>query len=252
MENIHKSFPGVKALDNGQLELRAGEVHALVGENGAGKSTLMKILTGIYIPDAGKIYYKGNEVQLTSPRSALDLGISIIHQEFNLVPHLTVAQNIFIGREPRKHRFMLDERKINLQTQELLDTLNIDLDPKAKVMDLAVAAQQMVEIAKAVSYNSEVLVMDEPTAALADNEIEQLFAIIRRLKSKGVGIIYISHRLEELKQISDRISVLRDGAYIDTVETKETDVSKIISMMVGRELYEDFSDEPVQVSGKWS
>ena len=232
MENIHKSFPGVKALDNGQFELRAGEVHALVGENGAGKSTLMKILTGIYTPDKGKIYYKGNEVQFSSPRSALDMGISIIHQEFNLVPHLTVAQNIYIGREPRKHKLLLDERQINRQTQELLDTLNIDLDPRDKVMDLPVAAQQMVEIAKAVSYNSEVLVMDEPTAALADNEIEQLFAIIRRLKSNGVGIIYISHRLEELKQITDRISVLRDGSYIDTVETKDTDVNQIISMMV--------------------
>lgn len=250
MENIHKSFPGVKALDNGQFELRAGEVHALVGENGAGKSTLMKILTGIYTPDKGKIYYKGNEVQFSSPRSALDMGISIIHQEFNLVPHLTVAQNIYIGREPRKHKLLLDERQINRQTQELLDTLNIDLDPRDKVMDLPVAAQQMVEIAKAVSYNSEVLVMDEPTAALADNEIEQLFAIIRRLKSNGVGIIYISHRLEELKQITDRISVLRDGSYIDTVETKDTDVNQIISMMVGRELYEDFSDEPVQDSGE--
>ncbi|HBG01593.1 MAG TPA: D-xylose ABC transporter ATP-binding protein [Firmicutes bacterium] len=250
MENIHKSFPGVKALNNCQFDLRLGEVHALVGENGAGKSTLMKILTGIYVQDEGTIYYKGSEVQIPSPRSALDLGISIIHQEFNLVPHLTVAQNVFIGREPRKHRVLLNEKAINQQTKELLETLNIDLDPRSKVMDLTVAEQQMVEIAKAVSYNSAVLVMDEPTAALADSEIGQLFTIMRKLKADGVGIIYISHRLEELKQISDRISVLRDGAYIGTVETKEVEVSKIISMMVGRELYETFSDEAIADSGE--
>mgnify|MGYP000864372407 FL=1 len=250
MENIHKSFPGVKALNNCQFDLRLGEVHALVGENGAGKSTLMKILTGIYVQDEGTIYYKGSEVQIPSPRSALDLGISIIHQEFNLVPHLTVAQNVFIGREPRKHRVLLNEKAINQQTKELLETLNIDLDPRSKVMDLTVAEQQMVEIAKAVSYNSAVLVMDEPTAALADSEIGQLFTIMRKLKADGVGIIYISHRLEELKQISDRISVLRDGAYIGTVETKEIEVSKIISMMVGRELYETFSDEAIADSGE--
>lgn len=243
MENIYKSFPGVKALHNCQFELLKGEVHGLVGENGAGKSTLMKILTGIYHRDEGKIFYKGNEVEISSPKIALDLGISLIHQEFNLVPHLTVAQNIYIGREPRVNGFVLNEKEINKKTTELLKVLNLALNPKEKVMNLTVAEQQLVEIARAVSYDSEVLIMDEPTAALTDSEIEHLFKIIKNLKDDGVGIVYITHRLEELKQITDRISVLRDGLYIDTVNTKETAIGKIISMMVGRELYETFSEK---------
>ncbi len=241
MENIHKSFPGVKALDGCQFELYSGEVHALVGENGAGKSTLMKVLTGIYDQKQGKIYYKGKEVEISSPGAAQDLGISIIYQEFNLMPHLTVAQNVFIGREPRTANFILDEKEINQKTKELLNMLNLELDPQTKVMDLTVAKQQMVEILKALSYNSKVLIMDEPTAALTDSEIEDLFDIIRKLRKDGVGIIYISHRLEELKQISDRITVMRDGSYIDTVDTSEVKIDQIIKMMVGREIYESSS-----------
>ncbi len=239
MEGIEKTFPGVHALKQCRFELRAGEVHALVGENGAGKSTLMKILAGVYSKDAGRIVYKGREVEITSPRVAQEMGISIIFQEFNLIPHLTVAQNIFIGREPRKGvRFLLNEKEINEKTQQLLDMMNVNIDPRAKVSDLTVAMQQMVEIAKALSFNSEVLIMDEPTAALTESEIEELFRIIGELKKKGVGIIYISHRLEELGIISDRITVMRDGEYIDTVNTKDVTTDQIIKMMVGREIYE--------------
>ncbi|QTL96737.1 ATP-binding cassette domain-containing protein [Iocasia frigidifontis] len=241
MKDIDKSFPGVKALDNCQFELLAGEVHALVGENGAGKSTLMKVLTGVHNKDKGKIFYKGKEVEINTPGTAQELGISIIYQEFNLMPHLTVAENVFIGREPRKGSFILDKKEINKRTSELLEMLNIELDPETKVMDLTVAKQQMVEIIKALSYNSEVLIMDEPTAALTDSEIEELFVIIKKLRDDGVGIVYISHRFEELKEISDRITVMRDGCYIDTVNTPEIEIDKIIKMMVGREIYESSS-----------
>jgi ribose transport system ATP-binding protein len=239
MEGIEKSFPGVHALSQAQFELRAGEVHALVGENGAGKSTLMKILTGVYSKDAGHIYIKGQEVEIPNPRAAQNLGISIIHQELNLMPHLTVAQNIFIGREPRKSlNFMLDESELNKKTRELLDTIHMDLDPRTKVSNLTVAKQQMVEIAKALSINAEVIIMDEPTSALTEAEIEELFRIIRHLRDEGKGIIYISHRLEELKQIAERVTVMRDGHYIDTVNINDVTKEKIISMMVGREIYE--------------
>ena len=244
MQGIEKSFPGVHALSQCQFELRAGEVHALVGENGAGKSTLMKVLTGIYAKDAGRIFYKGKEVVIPNPRAGLHLGISMIHQELNLMPHLTVAQNIFIGREPRQGKFILKEKEINEQTQQLLDMMHLKIDPRAKVSDLTVAKQQMVEIAKALSFNSEVLIMDEPTAALTDSEIEELFRIIRQLRDKGVGVIHISHRLEELKQISDRITVMRDGRYIATVETQEATIDQIISMMVGRTIYEATPEVP--------
>ncbi|HHV61389.1 MAG TPA: sugar ABC transporter ATP-binding protein [Firmicutes bacterium] len=249
MEGIEKTFPGVHALSQCQFELRAGEVHALVGENGAGKSTLVKVLTGVYTKDAGRIFYKGKEVEIPNPRVAQELGISIIHQELNLMPHLTVAQNIFIGREPRRGiRFLLNEKEINQKTKQLLDMIHLDLDPRTKVADLTVAKQQMVEIAKALSYNSEVLIMDEPTSALSDAETQELFRIIRQLRDKGVGIIYISHRLEELKQISDRVTVMRDGRYIDTVRTQDVTIDKIISMMVGREIYETSRANPENAS----
>lgn len=244
MEGIDKSFPGVHALNQCRFELWAGEVHALVGENGAGKSTMMKILSGIYKKDAGRILYKGREVEIPNPRAAQLLGISMIHQELNLMPHLTVAQNIFIGREPRQMGIFLEEKDINKKTQDLLDMMHLKLDPRTKVADLTVAKQQMVEIAKALSFNSEVLIMDEPTAALTEAEIAELFRIIRELREKGVGIIHISHRLEELKQISDRITVMRDGRYIDTVLTPETTIDKIISMMVGRTIYESAPEVP--------
>jgi len=238
MEGIEKHFPGVHALHQCRLELAAGEVHALVGENGAGKSTLMKILTGVYQKDEGRILVRGQEVELPNTRAAQQLGICMIHQELNLMPDLTIAQNIFIGREPRKGiRLFVDERKLNEQAQRLLDQMNLKLDPRTKVAELTVAKQQMVEIAKALSFNSEVLIMDEPTAALTNAEIEELFRIIEQLRGRGVGIVYISHRMEELKRITDRITVMRDGQYIATVPTKATTIDQIIAMMVGRELY---------------
>jgi ribose transport system ATP-binding protein len=245
MEGIYKSFPGVQALSDAKFELRRGEVHALVGENGAGKSTLMKILGGIYHKDAGHIYLEGQEVEIPDPRTAQHLGISIVHQELNLMPHLTVAQNIFIGREPRaKVSFVLDDKTTNQRTERLFKMLNLQLDPNTKVADLTVAKQQMVEIAKALSINAKILVMDEPTAALTDTEIEELFTVIRQLRSQGVGVIHISHRLEELKQISDRVTVMRDGKYIDTLLTQEAPINKIISLMVGRIIYESAPELP--------
>ncbi len=245
MEGIDKSFPGVHALDQAQFELRSGEVHALVGENGAGKSTLMKVLAGVYARDAGRILYQGKEVDVPNPRAAQQLGISMIHQELNLMPHLTLAQNVFIGREPRQGvRFVLDENKINAQTQALFDSMHLKLDPRTKTSDLTIAKQQMVEIAKALSFNSRVLIMDEPTAALTEVEIEELFRIIRQLRDKGVGIVYISHRLEELKRIADRITVMRDGRYVGTEEAATIPIERVISMMVGRTIYESAPEVP--------
>lgn len=245
MDGIEKHFPGVHALSQARFELRAGEVHALVGENGAGKSTLMKILAGIYSKDDGHITFKNREAHIPSPRAAQQLGISMIHQELNLMPHLTVAQNIFIGREPRRRiGFMVDDKKTNSRALEYLQMLHLNLDPRTKVADLTVAKQQMVEIAKALSFNSDILIMDEPTAALTDTEIEELFSIIRDMRQKGVGIVYISHRLEELKRISDRITVMRDGHYVNTVNTQEATIDQIISMMVGRTIYETSPEVP--------
>lgn len=245
MRGIEKTFPGVHALKDCQFELLSGEIHALVGENGAGKSTLMKVLTGVYSKDAGQIFYKGQEVNIPSPKAAQDLGIAIIHQELHLMPHLTVAQNIFIGREPRKGgRFVLDEKQINQAAQEFLDVMNLDLSPKTRVADLTVAKQQMVEIVRALSYNSEVLIMDEPTSVLTGTEIDELFRVIRELRDRGVGIVHISHRMEELRQISDRITVMRDGRYVDTVPTRDTSIDTIIKMMVGQEIYETARSTP--------
>ncbi|MGI6176554.1 MAG: sugar ABC transporter ATP-binding protein [Christensenellales bacterium] len=245
MEEIDKAFPGVQALDHCKFDLMSGEVHALVGENGAGKSTLMKVLSGVYQMDAGKIFFKGKPVHIPSTRAALDTGITIIHQELQLIPHLTVAQNIFIGREPRKRfKIMVDERLSNQKAQELIDRMKINLDPTQRVMDLSVAEQYMVEIAKAVAQETEVLIMDEPTAALTDTETQDLFSLICDMKQKGMGIVYISHRMEELKQISDRITVMRDGHYIDTRNTVDTQIDDIISMMVGRTIYETTPDLP--------
>ena len=245
MEGVYKTFPGVNALSDCKFELHAGEVHALVGENGAGKSTLMKVLAGVYSKDAGKIYYKGKEVDIPNPRAAQHLGISIIHQELNLMPHLTIAQNIFIGREPMKGLgVFVDDKTINQKTQELFDTMHLKLDPRVKVADLTVAKQQMVEIAKALSHNASVLIMDEPTAALTDAEIDELFRLIRDLRAKGVGVVHISHRLEELKKISDRITVMRDGHYINTVLTKDATIDQIINMMVGRTIFETTPEVP--------
>ncbi len=245
MERIDKSFPGVHALIDCSFDLRAGEVHALVGENGAGKSTLMKVLAGIYTKDSGRILVRGQEVEVPNPRAAQALGISMIHQELNLMPHLTVAQNVFVGREPRRGApFWLDDKETNARTQALFKSMHLQLDPRVRVADLSVAKQQMVEIAKALSYNSDVLIMDEPTAALTDSEIDELFRIIRQLRDEGVGIVYISHRLEELKRVSDRVTVMRDGRYIDTVPTAQATIAQIISMMVGRTIYESSPEVP--------
>ncbi len=244
MRGIEKRFPGVHALKNVRFELMPGEVHALMGENGAGKSTLMKILSGIYPKDDGEVLVDGQPVVIESPRAAQDLGISIIHQELSLMNDLTAAQNIFIGREPRLRFGRLDEAALNRQTAEIFASMNLKLDPRAQVGGLTIAKQQMVEIAKALSFHSRVLVMDEPTAALNNAEIEELFVIIRRLKAEGVGIIYISHKMDELKRIADRVTVMRDGQYVDTVSAADTPVNQIISMMVGRALTDSAVEVP--------
>ena len=245
MDGISKDFPGVQALRSCRFELRRGEIHALVGENGAGKSTLMKILAGVYHRDAGRIRLGGADVDIPTPRAAQQLGISIIHQELSLMPHLTAAQNIFIGREPRgRIPFVIDEGKLNEQARALFKSLNLKVDPQAKVGKLSVAQQQMVEIAKALSYSAQVLIMDEPTATLTDTEIDELFRIIRAVRANGVGVVHISHRLEELKLISDRVTVMRDGQYIATVDTKDASIDRIISMMVGRTIYEAAREIP--------
>ncbi len=239
MQGIQKYFPGVHALDNAQLEVRSGEVMALVGENGAGKSTLMKILTGIYPKDGGTIEFFGEEIEINGPRDAQKRGICIVHQELNLMQHLTVADNIYIGRESTKGPF-LDQAAQNKKTQELLDTLHLSIDPKAVVRTLSVAKQQMVEIAKALSYNNtKLLILDEPSAVLTDTEIDDLFKFVEQLKATGVGIIYISHRMDELKRITDRITVMRDGQYIGVLETDKTDIPEVVRMMVGRTIYEE-------------
>lgn len=240
MRGIEKSFPGVHALADCRFDLNAGEVHALVGENGAGKSTLMKCLSGVYQKDAGQIILNGEEVSVHNVHDAQNLGIRIIHQEINLMQDLTVAQNIWIGREPMKGIFT-DDRKLNADTRKLLDSLHLNqLSPTTPVKKLTVALQQMVEIAKALSFDStKIMIMDEPTAALTESEIEDLFKFIKILKEKGVGIIYISHRLEELRVVADRVTVMRDGRYIDTKKMSDVTLPDIIQMMVGRVIYEE-------------
>lgn len=237
MKGIDKSFPGVQALSHVDLEIRKGEVLALMGENGAGKSTLMKVLTGIYKKDAGTITYEGHGVEYTNPREAQNDGIVIVHQELNMMGHLTVAQNIFIGREP-KNGFLIDDTKMNSETKKLFDQLNIDINPKETMRRLTVGKQQMCEIAKAISHKAKVIIFDEPSAALTESEIEQLFKIIRSLREQGLGIVYISHRMDEIKKITDRVTVMRDGSYVGTLITAECTKSDIINMMVGRVIYE--------------
>lgn len=239
MKKIDKRFSGVHALKGVDFELRRGEIHALVGENGAGKSTLMKALTGIFPKDSGEIWYMDHLFNPTSPKQALDAGVAIVHQELNLMEDLTVAQNIFIGRESMKNSWFLDERGQNERAAELLKQLNMDIDPTARLADLTVGKQQMVEIAKAVSYNLRILILDEPTASLTDKEIEDLFTIMRSLAGRGVGMIYISHRLDEIGQIADRVTVLRDGECIGTKDTASLTKKEMIDMMVGRVIYED-------------
>lgn len=236
MVGIDKHFLGVHALNNCSLNLKSGEVLALIGENGAGKSTMMKVLTGIHQADGGKILYFGKKVSFKTPKDAQEAGISIVHQELNLMNHLTVAQNIFIGRESKG--FFLDEVSINKKSEQLFERLGIDIDPRTKVMSLTVGKQQIVEIAKAISYDSKVIVFDEPTATLTDIEIDVLFDIINELREKGVGMIYISHRMDEIKRIADRITVLRDGEFVGTKNTAEIEIDEVIQMMIGRTTYE--------------
>jgi ribose transport system ATP-binding protein len=240
IKHLNKSFPGVRALIDAQFELLPGEVHALMGENGAGKSTIMKVLAGVYQKDSGEIEVNGQAVDIPSPRAAQALGIGIVHQELNLMSHLSVAQNIFIGREPMgRFGLSIDKQKMLADTKIIFDRLHLSLDPGTLVCDLTVAKQQMVEIAKALSFeDTKVLIMDEPTAALNNVEIDDLFRIIRQLKEHGVGIVYISHKMDELKRISDRVTVMRDGQYVATVPTATTSMDTIISMMVGRTLFE--------------
>lgn len=238
MKGIDKSFPGVHALDHVDLEVRKGEVHALMGENGAGKSTLMKVLTGIYTKDSGTITYEGKEVEFHNTREAQEAGIVIVHQELNMLGHLTVAQNIFIGREFKKG-IRIDDRKMNEEAKKLFDKLNIHIDPSETMGNLTVGKQQMCEIAKAISHDAKIIVFDEPSAALTESEIEELFKIIRDLRKQQLGIIYISHRMDEIKVITDRVTVMRDGSYVGTLITSECTKDDIINMMVGRVIYED-------------
>lgn len=238
--NICKSFAGVTVLSGAELSISPGELHALMGENGAGKSTLMKIIMGIYTRDAGQVCLDGKEVTFTSAREALDAGISMIHQELSPIPEMTVAENVYLGREDKKIKGLpfVNKKELNTKTQALLDEYELSefIKPEMKMKDLNIAQTQMMEIIKAVSYNSKIIIMDEPTSSLSDKETEILFGIIKSLKTKKVGIIYISHRMEEVFQLADRISVLRDGKFIGCVKTEEATQEELINMMVGREL----------------
>ncbi len=244
MVNISKSFSGVKALDKVSLQIKQGEVHALMGENGAGKSTLMKILSGIYQKDRGDILLEGKAVEIPSPKEALDLGISMIHQELNPLYAMTVSENIFLGKEPC-YGFtpILNRKKQRQLTEDLFKQLDIYLDPDARLQDLSVAQMQMVEIVKAVSWQSKIIIMDEPTSAITDTEVNKLFAIIKSLKEKGVSVIYISHKMDEIFRIADTITVLRDGQLIATQPARELDNPTLIKLMVGREITQLFPAE---------
>lgn len=243
MEKISKLFPGVRALTDVDFEMRPGEVHALIGENGAGKSTLMKCLTGVYQPDGGSITFEGEPWHVRNPKEATDKGISIVHQEFNLMPALTVRENIFISREPRKAGGMLiDDKKMRQECLELMKRVDFYIDPDAEVQYLSVAHCQMVEILRALLTDVKILVLDEPTSSLTSEEVEILFKTIRTLRDRGVGIVYISHRLDEFEHIVDRVTVLRDGQYVATKEFSEITLNEMIALMVGREMTEQFPE----------
>jgi ribose transport system ATP-binding protein len=241
LDKINKEFPGVKALSDVSFELRAGEIHAVCGENGAGKSTLMKIISGVYQPTSGTILHKAKPVQYASPLESEAAGIAIIHQELNLVPHLSIAENIYLAREP-KRGWLVDRRKLYANAKACLTRLGVDLDPSTLVRGLSVAQCQMVEIAKALSLNAEVLIMDEPTSSLTEQETALLFKVMHDLRAQGVGIVYISHRLDEMAQIVDRVTVLRDGRYISTDEFSAITVDDIVTRMVGRSLEEKYPE----------
>lgn len=239
MIGISKEFPGVKALDNVQLKVKPGTVHALMGENGAGKSTLMKCLFGVYIEDAGEIYIEGKKVKFSNPKQAMDNGVAMVHQELNQVLQRNVMDNIWLGRYPGKAGVVSDKEMYE-ETKKVLEELEIDVDPKIKMAKLSVSQRQMVEIAKAVSYNAKILVLDEPTSSLTEEEVKHLFRIINKLRARGCGIIYISHKMEEILQISDEVTVMRDGKWVDTKPAKELTTDKIIKLMVGRDLTNRF------------
>jgi len=241
MTNVSKSFPGVKALDNVNLKVRPHSVHALMGENGAGKSTLLKCLFGIYKKDTGSILFQGKEIDYKSSKEALENGVSMVHQELNLVLQRTVMDNMWLGRYPRKG-FFVDQDKMYNDTKAIFDELDIDIDPRDKVAHLSVSQMQMIEIAKAFSYDAKIVIMDEPTSSLTEKEVNHLFTIIRKLKDRGCGIVYISHKMEEIFQLCDEITILRDGQWITTPPLDGLDMDKIISMMVGRSLNQRFPD----------
>ena len=245
MKNICKSFPGVKALQSVEFQLKAGEIHALLGENGAGKSTLIKVLGGIYIAEEGEIKIDGKPVVINSVNDARDNGISIIHQELVLVPRMTVAENIFLGREPMG-KFGVDTRKMIAEAQKMLDRFDLGIDAASEIFDLSIAQQQMVEIVKAISFNCRILVMDEPTSSISDREVLQLFDIMRNLARQGVGIIYISHKMSELNEVCDRVTVLRDGTYVGTCVVADTPRDQLIAMMVGRKLDQYYTRDHVK------
>lgn len=242
MTDVSKSFPGVKALDNVNLKVRPHSVHALMGENGAGKSTLLKCLFGIYKKDTGSILFQGKEIDYTSSKEALENGVSMVHQELNLVLQRTVMDNMWLGRYPRKG-FFVDQDKMYRDTKAIFDELDIDIDPRDKVASLSVSQMQMIEIAKAFSYDAKIVIMDEPTSSLTEKEVNHLFTIIRKLKDRGCGIVYISHKMEEIFQLCDEITILRDGQWITTQPLEGLDMDKIIAMMVGRSLNQRFPDK---------
>src|SRR5258705_9056219 len=255
---ISKRFPGVLALNGVSLDVRAGEVHALLGENGAGKSTLIKTIAGVYHPDAGEIRIDGQSARIGNPHDAQALGISTSYQELTLAPDMSVAENIFLGREPLRVRALaiVDRKELIRSTRDVLASLDLQIDPEATVKHLGVAQQQMVEIAKALSFDARLIVMDEPTATLTSHEIDRLFQTIGRLKQRGVAIVYVSHRLEEVKGVADRATILRDGAYVATVAVASTTIDEMIRLMVGRDLKDKFpklnvepGDEVLRVEG---
>ena len=245
MQGIKKYFPGVKALDGVDFELRRGEIHALLGENGAGKSTLIKVLTGIYMMDEGSIFINGEEVKMKTVKEARDKHIAAIHQEICLVPYISVARNIYLGRELKTKMGLMDDKAMNEKTQELLDSLGMDIDAEKEVREYSIAQQQLIEVAKALALDAEILLMDEPTSSLTETEVKKLFEIIRRLKANGTSIIYISHRMEELFELSDRVTVLRDGQYIGTYETAQTTKDELVASMVGRQMTDFYVKDSV-------
>ena len=243
MKNISKSFPGVKALDGVSLTVRRGTVHALMGENGAGKSTLMKCLFGIYTKDTGRIFLGGSEVSFKNPKDALERGVAMVHQELNQALKRNVMDNIWLGRYPKTFGFVTSEKKMYRETKRIFDELKITVDPRTVMSEMSVADRQMVEIAKAVSYNSQIIVLDEPTSSLTESEVEHLFRIIAMLKARGCGIIYISHKMEEILRISDDITIMRDGQHIVTEPAEKFTMDRIIKLMVGRTLENRFPEK---------